>query len=382
MVHDIASSENPTDSATATLYLPTDTSTWQQILNPEQVATILQAWNQAHFGQAKGTPFTIPPLSTMFSWCGTTETAAKLVDGSLKPSKIAGISAATVEILEALWQPIHGVQTISDKITIDKMERGLCNWKESSSTSPSGRHLGHFHTLLNACHRDEPSTVSENCRDNADVTGTDADGPPTHRRSSEEILNAIATVATVAIRHGIILDRWLYVMIEKIPGQPLVHKLRIIHLVEADFNLLVGILWGQRVMAQAEALHALDDQQYHSWKGCSTKDTALLKHIMYDLMCITHSDGAKFNNDAKACYDRIIPNLMSLCGQQLGLPQHIVQAHANLLLNAHYHLKTTLGVIDTFYLNSPEQPLCKAPDRAAVQAHPSGPSFPHFSSPS
>jgi hypothetical protein len=48
---------------------------------------------------------------------------------------------------------------------------------------------------------------------------------------------------------------------------------------------------------------------------------------------------------------------MSLCGQQLGLPHHITQAHATLLLNARYRLKTTLGVTDTFYSNSPEQPL-------------------------
>jgi hypothetical protein len=198
-----------------------------------------------------------------------------------------------------------------------------------------------------------PSTANDNCGNDTDVTNIDEDGPPTHRRASEEILNAIITVATTAIQHGIILDHWhdiINVMIEKIPGQPLVHKLRVIHLIEADFNLLVGIQWGRHVMAQAETLHALDDQQYGSWKGRSAEDTALLKHITYDLMCITRSDGATFDNDARACYDRIIPNLMSLCGQQLGLPRHITQAHATLLLNALYSLKTTLGVTDTFLL--------------------------------
>jgi hypothetical protein len=119
-------------------------STWQQIFNPEQIASILQARNQAHFRQAKGTPFTIPPLSTMFGWCGTNDTAAKQLDGLLEPSEISGISTATVEILEALWQPIHGLQPISDEITIEEMECGLHNWKEATSTSPSGRHLGHF----------------------------------------------------------------------------------------------------------------------------------------------------------------------------------------------------------------------------------------------
>jgi hypothetical protein len=56
-------------------------------------------------------------------------------------------------------------------------------------------------------------------------------------------------------------------------------------------------------MAQAEAPHALNNQQYGSRKGRSTEDTALLKHITYHLMCITRSNGATFDNNAKACYD-------------------------------------------------------------------------------
>jgi hypothetical protein len=48
-------------------------------------------------------------------------------------------------------------------------------------------------------------------------------------------------------------------MIEKIPGKPLLNKLRVIHLFEADFNLCLRIFWGQRLMRQAKSQKALGD---------------------------------------------------------------------------------------------------------------------------
>jgi hypothetical protein len=69
------------------------------------------------------------------------------------------------------------------------------------------------------------------------------------------ILEAITKVASLAIRKGLILYRWLNetnVMIEKIPEKLRLNKVRVIHLFEADFNLCLRILWGQRLLRQAE----------------------------------------------------------------------------------------------------------------------------------
>jgi hypothetical protein len=37
---------------------------------------------------------------------------------------------------------------ISSFILLDAMKNKYCSWKETTSTSPSGRHLGHKHALL------------------------------------------------------------------------------------------------------------------------------------------------------------------------------------------------------------------------------------------
>jgi hypothetical protein len=64
-----------------------------------------------------------------------------------------------------------------------------------------------------------------------------------------------AAFINFTIRHCHVYKRWTAVVnatIQKIPGRPLLHKLRIIHLIESNFNLLIGILWGRRLMAHME----------------------------------------------------------------------------------------------------------------------------------
>jgi hypothetical protein len=180
---------------------------------------------------------------------------------------------------------------------------------------------------------------------------------------SVKLFIAILDVTRLAVQHGVILDRWLdfvSIMIEKIPGRPLITKPRVIHLVKADFNLILGILWGRRLMAQAERLRALDDQQFGSRKGRSAEEVALLKHATYELMKITRTNGGTFDNDAKACYNRIIPNLMSLCGQRLGLSEQSMKLHTEVLRRARYHLKS-----DDSYSHPTRTP-SSAPGKAAL----------------
>jgi hypothetical protein len=139
------------------------------------------------------------------------------------------------------------------------MEQGFMRWRESTSTSPSGRHLGHYQALLAYSHLDETEEAIQPL--------------------STKLFNTILDVNRLAVKHDIILERWLdvvNVMIEKIPGRPLITKLRVIHVVEA--NLSLGILWRRRFMAQTERLRALDDQQFGSRKGRSSEEVALLKH--------------------------------------------------------------------------------------------------------
>ena len=81
------------------------------------------------------------------------------------------------------------------------------------------------------------------------------------RDKAEEILRVIHGLAAEACKHGFYLNRWRYVinvMIYKKAGSIELDTLRVLHLFEADLNLMVGILFGRRAMH-----HNVDHQLLH-----------------------------------------------------------------------------------------------------------------------
>ena len=128
-----------------------------------------------------------------------------------------------------------------------------------------------------------------------------------------------------ALQTGFVFERWRKIanaMIEMIPGSSRLDKLRVIHLLEADLNLALGIIWSRRLMKQGEKLEAFGDEQWGSRNGRSANAVVLLKHFTYEMMELTKSDGGTLDNDAMACFDRIIPALTNLRSRQLGVYQH------------------------------------------------------------
>ena len=120
------------------------------------------------------------------------------------------------------------------------------SWKESTSTSPSGLHLGHYKCPFKHVDEDDRSSLAT------------------------RLYNIKAHFVNLSLRYGIIYKRWLQinaVMIEKIPGIYHIDKLRPLHIFEGDLNGILGILWGRRLMANAERHSLLHDAQYGSRKG-------------------------------------------------------------------------------------------------------------------
>jgi hypothetical protein len=56
-------------------------------------------------------------------------------------------------------------------------------------------------------------------------------------------------------------------MLEKIPGKPFLHKLRVIHILEADYNLALKELFGRRLMWNCEDYGKLGNVQDGFCKG-------------------------------------------------------------------------------------------------------------------
>jgi hypothetical protein len=239
-----------------------------------EAATI--ARNKTHFAQATDTPWTQSPLKHIGSHNGFN--VFQNDDGNdivLPESAFLETQTDLAILRERLDDP---TPKWSPDISFDKFISALLHWRESTSTSPSGRHLGLYKALITA-YIDASGGFSELDFDPHDgsTTGspndtghldTYADDSPLHtdpiltvQEQAEKILRIIYGLASTASRLGFYLQRWtqvVNVMIYKKTGVIELGKLRVIHLFEADFNLLVGVFFGRRATH-----HQADHQLIH-----------------------------------------------------------------------------------------------------------------------
>ena len=76
---------------------------WTEVTMPKEITKKLLQHNQLHFGQAKGTPFTIAPLETEINFSGTTIYCQLILEGN---SSYKGQIAGEI-IMNALKQTSH-----------------------------------------------------------------------------------------------------------------------------------------------------------------------------------------------------------------------------------------------------------------------------------
>ena len=141
--------------------------------------------------------------------------------------------------------------------------------------------------------------------------------------NSDLTLDIIATLLNLCSTHGIALTRWLTIhnsMLEKSIGNDLIDKLRVIHIFEADFNLLLGILWSKRLMDNAQRHNSLSVYQWGGMKGKQCIEPVIMKVLSYELSALTRTSLIAIDKDAASCYNRIVMSISNLRDQQLGMP--------------------------------------------------------------
>ena len=225
-----------------------------------------------------------------------------------------------------LPQCVSEKSAITWEITNDNILRGFQSWKESTSTSPSGRHLGLYKAEI----------------------------------QNPVLLSCFVKFLNVAISSGISIPRWsqaVNILIEKEAGQPKINRLRIIHLFEADFNFYLKLQWGHRLVRRALSLNLLHDGQHGSIPGRTALDPVMLTQLTADLCRVLKHDYARFDNDASSCYDRIIVGLGMLAARKCGMPASAIRTHADALQFMRYTVKTVHGVSKDNYHGTVFSPL-------------------------
>jgi hypothetical protein len=214
----------------------------------------------------------------------------------------------TVTVLDILSKGSQNLATQwSPDLDFEAFISGLLHWQEEPSTSPSSRHLGLYKALAtvycnNSCEFSKPFDVA------------DPSDSPTNEKA-EQTLQVMHGLATMAATIGFYLRRWIQVinvMIYKKPGVIKLNKLRIVHLFEADFNLLIGVYFGRRAMYHQVDRNLLHQGQYGKPSG-ECQDVALSK-VLHNLVAfLSNTPMGQFESDAKACVDREVMNLVFAC---------------------------------------------------------------------
>ena len=297
--------------------------TTKTLTSPDSINQALLSQQYKQFGQAQHTPcvngsigeilppFDLPP-----------EIADLILDGNLHlETRVEEPMQAIHDFFAHLQRPHESDGTEIDiTITAEDFTSGFAKVHERISSSPSGRHMGHYKAAIR------------------------------HKRLAQ----MYATMMDLPMKHQFAPTRWckaIQVLLEKDKGRPNVERLRTIQLVEADLNMVLKIIFGRRLVHHAEDKNFLPPSQFGSRPGVSCISAVFLKTLTYDLIRQLRQDACVFNNDAKGCYDRIIPSIGMLACIRLGLPRAPAVALLKILHGMKYHIRTALGITEDHFSN-------------------------------
>lgn len=211
---------------------PKTCTEWQQIEVPTEILQHLQRRNRIHFGQAHGTPFTIPPLSDDLGYRSTGQHGEQILNGSYDTTPLA----TNVRLLIHHLAQVHELadHPIRPTITESEFVGQLRAWTESTTTSPSGLHLGHYKALI-ARHSHSTTTSDEDLSDEFIARRDELD------RMQADIRHLHLDMVNYALERGYSYQRWQLIantILFKDTDNVRIHRTRVIHIFEASFPIL------------------------------------------------------------------------------------------------------------------------------------------------
>jgi hypothetical protein len=313
--------------------LVTNSGTIQRIDSRAEVEGVLHKKNVIHFSQAKTTPFANGRIADMFNIDGISETTKNI----LEKKEIRNVSKEMADMFAELGKKR---ETLSDYLPFTAMVDGFHKWRETTATSPSGKHLGIYRTLTNAY------------KGKYDENKTEKDNQQTVNKTSNYEIATIALqiqhhLLNLTIKHQHTLKRWQIVhnvFLEKILGHPIIEKLRVIHIYEADWTLMMKYFIAYKLHGRACRDKTVQTEQAGGRPGKSASNAATNNVITSEVICLQRKTGATLYNDAKACFDRIIENISNVTLMSEGLNPKIAKLHTQTLTRAKYHIKTGHGI--------------------------------------
>ena len=206
------------------------------------------------------------------------------------------------------------------ELMIDKLHEGFSYVKESTASNPDGLHHGHWKTLIKDNNAFEP----------------------------------YAPMIMFAFKSGKPPNAWTsahHVMLGKDdPGHPIkINHIRHVQLVCAALNMGFRIIWGHEMMKRATKHGLLSPYQFSTRNGHMAISCILLKHTSYDIIHLMRLTACIFDNDATACYDRMIPSQCMIVAARSGVREEEIPMTVLSLMK--YFVKTAFGISSRHFMH-------------------------------
>jgi hypothetical protein len=270
-------------------------------------------WSNIHhkrFYLAEEAPICQPPLWREFGYCAQTA-AGRAVNGTYEFP--INTDLATRELLEEvthLWEMIPANSVLS-VITGKEWSTYWRRAQEKTFSLESRLHFGH--RLASA--------------------------------SLPLLSHLHATRCLIALWHGFGYKRWswgLLVMLEKIKGCSVVTKLRSILLMEADFNAVNKIIYGQQMLQNVRKYSCMPDE-ICSEKNQTANNGTLTKVLFYDIVRQSIRSAGISSVDADNCFDRVAHAVALLIFQAFGVSEVTCGAMLKTIQEMQFFLRTAFG---------------------------------------
>jgi hypothetical protein len=321
---DILDSRGATDTSGD----PNNPKTWKgprrSVTNPTDIAKAVCKANIEQYHQAHITPFGSGPLAALIGRRGDTPALVDLLRGTI-PELLNLLMPETMRILQTLATQ-YPAATGTAVITPEEFVSTCRAADENTSSSPSGRHIGHYKAIL-----DDHLLVQLHSR-----------------------------MMSLPFKAGFAPERWTKVtdiMLEKEPNNPRCHRLRILALFESDLNHAKRVIIGRRLLHHMNDNNMIPTMQYGSVPGKHCISAVLKKVLCHDHLQLTKTSGAFLENDAVGCYDRLVNNLVLTLMIKLGLLKSVAACIGSLWENVVHLIKTIYGIFSVTYGNTTDKPL-------------------------
>jgi hypothetical protein len=124
-------------------------TTWQTVVEAQALYEVLTKASQEHFRQAAETPFVTGPIADRFGPFADNDYCDAILDGKFDFEDIAEITEVH-DLIAGMRYPdtANPTPTIDGTINPEEFNAAIAHTRERTSSSPSGRHYGHYRTLL------------------------------------------------------------------------------------------------------------------------------------------------------------------------------------------------------------------------------------------